>query len=69
MYLSDIYTISTNLAGLPAVSLPCGFDDQGLPIGMQFIGKSFHEGDIIRLGYSYQNLTEYNRKAPVLNYE
>ena len=49
MYLSDIYTISINLAGLPALSLPCGFDGDGMPIGMQIIGKHFDEATILRV--------------------
>jgi aspartyl-tRNA(Asn)/glutamyl-tRNA(Gln) amidotransferase subunit A len=54
MYLSDIYTVSVNLAGLPAVSLPCGRDAKGLPIGLQLIGKHFGEKDIIRAAYSLE---------------
>src|SRR5215813_731374 len=46
MYLSDIYTISVNLAGLPALSLPCEFDSEGLPIGMQIIGRHFDESTV-----------------------
>ena len=55
MYLSDIYTISLNLAGLPGISVPCGKDDKGLPIGMQLIGDCFKEKNIIRAAYSYEN--------------
>lgn len=54
MYLSDIYTVSVNLSGLPAISLPCGKDKQGLPIGMQLIGRHFGEADIIRAAYSFE---------------
>jgi len=54
MYLGDIYTVSVNLAGLPAISLPCGVDSKGLPIGLQLIGKHFGEKDIIRAAYSYE---------------
>ncbi len=54
MYLADIYTISVNLAGLPAISLPCGRDSLGLPIGLQLIGKPFGERDILRAAYSYE---------------
>lgn len=54
MYLGDIYTISVNLAGLPGISLPCGTDDQGLPIGLQLIGDCFKEKDIIRAAYSFE---------------
>lgn len=54
MYLSDIYTISLNLAGLPGISVPCGKDDKGLPIGMQLIGDCFKEKNIIRAAFSYE---------------
>ncbi len=54
MYLGDIYTISVNLAGLPAMSVPCGTDSKGLPIGAQFIGDCFRENNIIRAGYAYE---------------
>lgn len=56
MYLSDIYTISANLAGLPAMSVPCGKDDKGLPIGIQFIGDCFKEKNLIRAAYSYEQV-------------
>ena len=55
MYLSDIYTISANLAGLPGISVPCGRDDNGLPIGMQLIGDCFKEKKIIRAAFAYEN--------------
>lgn len=54
MYLGDIYTISVNLAGLPGISLPCGKDDKGLPIGMQLIGDCFQEKKIIRAAYTFE---------------
>ena len=63
MYLGDIYTVSVNLAGLPAISVPCGIDSKGLPIGAQFIGKPFGEKDIIRVAYSYEQTREYARPA------
>ena len=49
MYLSDVYTVSANLAGLPAISVPCGSDAQGLPIGAQFLGRQFDEATILRV--------------------
>lgn len=58
MYLSDIYTVSVNLAGLPAISIPCGIDGKGLPIGLQLIGKHFKEKDIIRAAYSFERIGE-----------
>lgn len=63
MYLSDIYTVSVNLAGLPAISLPCGKDGKGLPIGLQLIGKHFGEKDIIRAAYSFEQEVRYERPA------
>jgi aspartyl-tRNA(Asn)/glutamyl-tRNA(Gln) amidotransferase subunit A len=64
MYLSDIYTISINLAGLPAVSLPCGFDGEGMPIGLQIIGKHFDEATILRVADAYERATEWHKKKP-----
>ena len=54
MYLGDIYTIAVNLAGLPGISLPCGKDEKGLPIGLQLIGDCFQEKKLIRMAYSYE---------------
>ena len=54
MYLGDIYTISINLAGLPGISVPCGMDSKGLPIGMQLIGDCFREKTLIRAAYTYE---------------
>jgi aspartyl-tRNA(Asn)/glutamyl-tRNA(Gln) amidotransferase subunit A len=64
MYLSDIYTISINLAGLPALSLPCGFDQDGMPIGLQIIGKPFDESTIFRVAHNYEQATEWHKKRP-----
>ena len=64
MYLSDIYTISINLAGLPALSLPCGFDSEGMPIGLQIIGKPFDESTIFGVAYNYEQATEWHKKRP-----
>jgi aspartyl-tRNA(Asn)/glutamyl-tRNA(Gln) amidotransferase subunit A len=66
MYLSDIYTIAANLAGLPALSLPCGFDGAGLPIGLQIIGKPFDEATMLNLAYGYEQSTPWHRKKPDL---
>jgi len=60
MYLNDAYTVSVNIAGLCAVSLPCGFDSNGLPVGMQLIGKPYDEGTILRAAFTYENNTEGN---------
>jgi aspartyl-tRNA(Asn)/glutamyl-tRNA(Gln) amidotransferase subunit A len=66
MYLSDIYTISINLAGLPALSLPCGFDSEGMPIGLQIIGKHFDESTILQVAYGYEQATEWHKKNPTM---
>ncbi len=60
MYLGDIYTVSVNIAGLCALSLPCGLDSQGLPIGMQLIGKPFDEGTLLTTAYAYEQNTRGN---------
>ncbi len=64
MYLSDIYTISINLAGLPALSLPCGFDNQEMPIGLQLIGKHFDEATILRVAHHYEQSTPWHGRKP-----
>ena len=66
MYLSDICTIPINLAGVPAISLPCGLDQEGLPIGMQVIGKHFDEATILRVAHAYEQQTEWHKKRPAL---
>ena len=66
MYLSDIYTISVNLAGVPAISLPCGFTKTGLPIGLQIIGKPFEEETILRAARAYELATGWRAKRPNL---
>ena len=63
MYLGDIYTISVNLAGLPGISLPCGMDKNGLPIGLQLIGDCFNEKNIIRAAYSFEKTRELKRST------
>jgi len=54
MYLSDIFTISANLAGIPAISIPCGVTKEKLPIGLQILGKHFDEEGILRVAYAYE---------------
>lgn len=63
MYLGDIYTISVNLAGLPGITVPCGMDSKGLPIGMQLIGDCFTEKNLIRAAYAFEQTREYVRPA------
>jgi len=62
MYLSDIYTISLNLAGLPGLAVPCGSTESGLPIGMQLIGKAFDESTLLQVAHQYQQQTEWHKK-------
>ena len=64
MYLSDIFTISVNLAGLPAISLPCGFTKAGLPIGLQLIGRAFEEDMMLRAAHAYEQSTSWHRQKP-----
>jgi len=64
MYLSDIFTISVNLAGLPAMALPCGFSKTGLPIGLQLIGRPFEEDTILRAARAYELATNWRTKKP-----
>ncbi len=66
MYLSDIFTIPVNLAGLPGISVPCGFSKSGLPIGLQLIGKPLDEATLIRTGYAFEQATEWHKKKPTL---
>lgn len=61
MYLGDVYTVSVNLAGIPGISLPCGYDSKGLPIGLQLLGKHFDEKSIIRAAFSFEQTREYKR--------
>ncbi len=64
MYLSDIYTISVNLAGLPGMSIPAGFDAQGLPVGLQIIGKYFDEARLLNVAHRYQQVTDWHQRSP-----
>jgi aspartyl-tRNA(Asn)/glutamyl-tRNA(Gln) amidotransferase subunit A len=64
MYLSDIYTIPANLAGLPAMSIPCGFGDGGLPVGLQIVGGYFAEARMLNLAHRFQLATDWHTRAP-----
>ena len=66
MYLSDVFTIPVNLAGMPGISVPCGFSSTGLPIGLQIIGKPFDEETVLRLAYAFEQQTDYHRHKPLL---
>jgi aspartyl-tRNA(Asn)/glutamyl-tRNA(Gln) amidotransferase subunit A len=64
MYLSDIYTIAVNLAGLPGMSLPCGFDRANLPVGLQLIGNYFGEAKMLNVAHQYQLATDWHQRMP-----
>jgi aspartyl-tRNA(Asn)/glutamyl-tRNA(Gln) amidotransferase subunit A len=66
MYLSDIYTIAANLAGIPGISIPCGFDGEGLPIGLQILAPAFGEEKLLRIARMYEAKTDWHRKKPLL---
>jgi aspartyl-tRNA(Asn)/glutamyl-tRNA(Gln) amidotransferase subunit A len=66
MYLSDIYTISVNLAGLPAIAVPCGFSKTGLPIGVQLIGRPFEEETLLRAAHAYEQSTQWHLKKAIV---
>jgi len=67
MYLADIYTISANLAGIPAMSLSCGFDSSNLPIGLQILGPAFCEAEMLRIARMYEAQTQWHRHTPNLS--
>ncbi|MBI5467918.1 MAG: Asp-tRNA(Asn)/Glu-tRNA(Gln) amidotransferase subunit GatA [Deltaproteobacteria bacterium] len=64
MYLSDIFTISCNLAGIPGISLPCGFTKEGLPVGLQLLGRTLDEGTVLKTAYAYESATEWHTRRP-----
>ena len=64
MYLEDIFTVPVNIAGIPGISVPCGFDTKGLPIGLQFITKAFDETTLLNTAYAYEQNTEFNKQKP-----
>lgn len=66
MYLSDVLTISCNLAGIPGISVPCGFSKAGLPIGLQMLGNHFDEATILRAAHAYEQSTEWHKERPVI---
>jgi aspartyl-tRNA(Asn)/glutamyl-tRNA(Gln) amidotransferase subunit A len=64
MYLSDIHTIPVNLAGIPAMVVPCGFSHEGLPIGLQIMGRHFDEGKLLRVAYTFEQNTDVHLRKP-----
>ena len=65
MYLSDIYTIAVNLAGLPGMSIPCGFGANGMPVGLQIIGNYFDEARMLNVAHQYQLATDWHTHSPL----
>jgi aspartyl-tRNA(Asn)/glutamyl-tRNA(Gln) amidotransferase subunit A len=66
MYLADIFTISVNLAGMPGISVPCGFTRASLPVGLQLIGKHFDEATLLKAAYAYEQSTAWHKRKPAL---
>lgn len=64
MYLSDVHVVAVNLAGIPALSVPCGFSSEGLPVGMQIMGPHLSEETLLKIGYLYQSQTDWHTKRP-----
>ncbi len=64
MYLSDVFTVGANLTGLPALALPCGFDNRSMPIGLQLTGRAYEDDELLRAGIAWQQLTEYHMAMP-----
>ena len=64
MYLVDLYTVSANLAGIPGISLPCGFDKKGLPIGLQLLAPPLEEDRLLRGAHMYEQATDWNQRRP-----
>jgi aspartyl-tRNA(Asn)/glutamyl-tRNA(Gln) amidotransferase subunit A len=66
MYLSDVFTISANLAGIPGMSVPCGFSAEGLPIGLQLLGRHFEEEKLLKVAYNFEKATAFHKTKPQL---
>jgi aspartyl-tRNA(Asn)/glutamyl-tRNA(Gln) amidotransferase subunit A len=64
MYLNDIFTIAANLTGAPGISIPCGFNRDGLPIGLQIQGNYFAEAKILNVAHQFQQATDWHARAP-----
>jgi aspartyl-tRNA(Asn)/glutamyl-tRNA(Gln) amidotransferase subunit A len=65
--LSDVYTIAANLAGIPGISIPCGFDSNNLPIGLQILSPAFSEDKLLRIARMYESQTNWYEKKPVVS--
>ncbi len=67
MYMNDVYTIPASMTGLPAVSVPCGFNGAGLPIGLQLIGRALDEATLLRAAHAYEQATPWRQRHPELS--
>ncbi len=67
LYAVDVLTVPANLAGIPGLSVPCGFSEAGLPIGLQLYGRAFADGDVLRLGHAYQEATDFHLRRPSIH--
>jgi len=67
MYLEDIFTLPANLAGIPGISFPVGFDHKGLPVGMQLMAPHFHESILFKTAYAYQEVADWHKRKPDLD--
>ncbi len=67
MYLADIYTVAVNLAGIPGISVPCGFDEAGLPIGLQILTPAFSEAKLLRIARMYEARTDWHTRKPTMS--
>jgi aspartyl-tRNA(Asn)/glutamyl-tRNA(Gln) amidotransferase subunit A len=68
MYLEDVFTLPANLAGVPGLAFPVGFDQAGLPVGMQLMGRHFGEETLFKMGRVYQQATDWHMRSPLLKY-
>ncbi len=66
MYMSDIFTLSANLAGIPGISVPCGLSSQGLPIGLQLLGRHFDEPTLIKVAHAFERHSDFHNAKPPL---
>jgi aspartyl-tRNA(Asn)/glutamyl-tRNA(Gln) amidotransferase subunit A len=66
MYLADVFTVSAPLAGLPAISVPCGFSEGKLPVGLQLTGRMFDEATLLRVADAYERVTDWHTQAPAI---
>jgi aspartyl-tRNA(Asn)/glutamyl-tRNA(Gln) amidotransferase subunit A len=66
MYLADVFTVTASLAGLPAISVPCGFSAEGLPLGLQFVGRAWEDATVIRAAAGYERATDWSARRPPL---